>query len=54
VDVLASHADLGQVRLAISQAIARGLTTANELRAVANKRSQRILNQLESLIKRKV
>lgn len=50
VDVLATHISFDQVQLALTQAITRGLTTSVELLAQAKKRSQRISNQMESLI----
>ena len=54
VDVLATHADTDQVRMAISQAIAKGMTTREKLIVQAQKRSKNILCQIESLSKRKV
>jgi predicted transcriptional regulator of viral defense system len=54
VDVLAAHADLDQVHLAISQALTRGMTTREKLIDQAEKRSQRILGQIELLIKKEV
>jgi predicted transcriptional regulator of viral defense system len=54
VDVLATHVSLDQVELAITQAISRGLTTPDELLIQAKKRSQRISNQMELLLKDKV
>jgi len=54
VDVLAIHTDSDQVRMAISQAIAKGMTTREKLIVQAQKRSKNILCQIESLIKRKV
>ena len=54
VDVLSAHADTDQVHMAISQAIAQGMTTPAKLIAQAQKRSKNILGQIESLIKREV
>jgi len=54
VDVLATHTDTDQVRMAISQAIAKGMTTREKLIVQAQKRSKNILCQIESLIKGEV
>jgi len=54
VDVLATHADTDQVRMAISQAIVKGMTTREKLIVQAQKRSKNILCQIESLIKGEV
>ena len=54
VDVLSSHVDIDQVHMAISQAIAQGMTTREKLIDQAQRRSKRILSQIESLIKREV
>jgi predicted transcriptional regulator of viral defense system len=54
VDVLSAYADTGQVHMAISQAIAQGMTTREKLIDQAQKRSRNILGQIESLIKHEV
>ncbi len=54
VDVLSAHADTDQVHMAISQAIAQGMTNRERLTDQARKRSKNILGQIESLIKREV
>jgi predicted transcriptional regulator of viral defense system len=54
VDVLSSHADADQVQLAISQAIAQGITTQGKLLAQASRRSKKILGEMEALLKRKI
>jgi predicted transcriptional regulator of viral defense system len=54
VDVLSTHADLHQVQLAISQAIARGMTTQEKLIHQARKRSKTMLRKLEGLLERGV
>lgn len=54
VDVLSTHADTDQVHMAISQAIAQGMTTREILIDQAQKRSKNIFGQIESLIKREV
>jgi predicted transcriptional regulator of viral defense system len=51
VDVLSTHGSRDQVRLAITQAVAQGLTTPDELLTQAKKRSQNLGKQMEILIK---
>jgi predicted transcriptional regulator of viral defense system len=51
VDLLSAHADPDQVRLAISQALARGMTTQEKLIYKAKNRSKRILSEIQSLMK---
>lgn len=50
IDVLASHADLDQVRMAITQAISQGLTTREKLVAQARKRSKAMCDKVETLL----
>jgi len=54
VDVLSSHGDSDQVHLAISQAIAQGITTTDKLLAQASRRSKKTLGEMEALLKRKI
>ena len=54
VDVLASHADMDQVRMATAQAIARGLTTRNKLIIQARKRSIALQDKVETLLAHEV
>jgi predicted transcriptional regulator of viral defense system len=54
VDVLSSHADLDQVYLAVTQAIAQGLTTEDNLLGQARKKSRKFQRELKTLIKHKV
>ena len=54
VDVLASHADLDQVQLAISQAVAQGMTTQEKLINQAGKRSKAIQHKVAALLETEV
>jgi len=54
IDVLASHADMDQVRMAIEQAIDNGLTTRDKLITQARKRSKAMQDKVERLIKNEV
>ena len=54
VDVLASHADMDQVRMATTQAITQGLTTREKLISQARKRSKAMQNIVERLLANEV
>jgi predicted transcriptional regulator of viral defense system len=54
VDVLASHADLDQVQMAITQAISQGLTTQEKMVSQARKRSKAMQDKVERLFTNEV
>lgn len=54
IDVLASHADIDQVRMAIAQAIAQGLMTREKLITQAQKRSKAMQDKVETLLAQEV
>ena len=54
IDVLASHADIDQIRMAIEQAIAQGLTTREKLIFRARKKSRVMHNKIETISARGV
>lgn len=54
IDVLASHADMDQVRMAMAQAVAQGLTTRDKLIDQARKRSKTMWKKIERLLDHEV
>lgn len=54
IDLLISHADIDQVRMAIEQAISRGLTTKEKLINRARKQSKAMHRTVEALIGQEV